>query len=298
MPSGFVNGACQSLINGRSRPTRLLTEEFTVGFGAASVLFGLILLVASIALFLLDRIKPELHRETDNIYAVMGVICSVFMIGGGLNPTHGVDVAFVNMILSASAISLMWQTVATRESVAPAKSGRRNNNGSRPNYRPERQEADNQYRPYRATMDDTQELEPARGNRNRNRRLDRDENFDTYGESGNRRKRLPQGTSGDSWQDNNDSDWERDERRESIPRPERKEPDNRDRRSTRAAEREDRFNDDLERGNSGSNSSSSRNDDDLAPRRRKRNSRPKDAEGSMSGYVDYEPVDGSNDGSY
>jgi hypothetical protein len=253
-----------------------------VGFGATSVLFGLILLVASIGLFLLDKIKPELHRDSDNIYALLGVICSVFMMAGALNPAHGLDVALIQMMLVGSTISIMWQNVLGRSPNSTAKSGRRNNNApTRSNSRQEA--ADNQYRPYRATVDDTQAMEPARGNRTRS--LDRDEDFD-YPET-SRRKRLPQGTSSDSWSENND--WERSEIRESVPQSDR--GANRNRRNRTPATTEDRA-EPIDRNDNPNN-------DDLAPRRRRRNSRSPSSsgEGSMSGYVDYEPIE-NNDGGY
>jgi Ycf66 protein N-terminus len=56
----------------RHTPPYHPSEEISV-FTPAVVLFGMILIVASLGLFLTSKFKPELHQESDNIYAGIGV---------------------------------------------------------------------------------------------------------------------------------------------------------------------------------------------------------------------------------
>jgi hypothetical protein len=258
-----------------------------VGFGATSVLFGLILLVGSIALFLLDKFKPELHRESDNIYAIFGVICSVFMMTGALNPNHGIDVAVVQMLLVGCSIAMMWQNVQSRTSTPLSKSGRRGAGNRAGNNRIDTS-ADNQYRPYRATMEERQELEPARGGRKSSRSLDRDRDYDDYAET-SKRKRLPEANAS-AYPET--EDWQ-------TAEPQANEENYRDRDRGRQRNRRSQSADSEWESKESEQSSRPAKDDDLANRRRRRSTRKSGTgEGSMSGYVDYEPVDGNADGTY
>jgi hypothetical protein len=83
-----------------------------VTFIPAPLLFGLILLVASISLFVSGKFKPELYRDSDNVYSVIGVICAVLLMA---TPELGIPMLLQQMLLIGVVSTLMWQNLQNRE---------------------------------------------------------------------------------------------------------------------------------------------------------------------------------------
>jgi hypothetical protein len=92
-----------------------------VNFGIpAPLLFGLILVVASLSLFLTSKFKPELHQDSDNIYAVIGVICGLLLL---TQLDLGIGMAFQQMLMIGTMITLMWQYIQVRAENRRLKGG-------------------------------------------------------------------------------------------------------------------------------------------------------------------------------
>jgi Ycf66 protein N-terminus len=113
------------------------------GLNTPALLFGIILLVASIGLFFWGRLKPELARDSDNVYSVIGIICSVILFTSAFDLS--LILGFQQLLLIGSVIVLMWENIQKRtpNPDAPRRSFSANGrdddrSGRRPPYRAER----------------------------------------------------------------------------------------------------------------------------------------------------------------
>jgi hypothetical protein len=108
------------------------------GFSTPALLFGIILLIASIGLFFWGRLKPELARESDNVYSIIGIICAVilFISSFELNLIQ----SFQQLLMIGSVIALMWENIQKRDPVAMS---------------PRRDDDRAPRRPYRAEYEET-----------------------------------------------------------------------------------------------------------------------------------------------
>ncbi len=297
-----------------------------MSFGTpAGLLFGLVLILASLALFLTSKFKPDLYQESDNIYAVIGIICGLLLlINFNLDPA----MAFQQLLMIGSLITIMWQFLQVRAENKRLKGGGRSA-GREPTSRKSG---------YSARIDDEPEYAPAkRGNRRNEDRFDRSNNErEDPEELPSRRsatRQLPEerftdprrrlteptrtevnslyGRQNDSW--DSDEDWNYQEPvqvRRALPDADlaSSQSDRPDRRSTRS--RADRPDQDVppRRRRDSENNSDNNEDFDPSPRRRPRTDRPSrqsndadsnrqpydDAglkEGTTANYVDYEPID-------
>jgi hypothetical protein len=296
-----------------------------VSFGTpAGLLFGLVLILASLALFLTSKFKPDLYQESDNIYAVIGIICGLLLlINFNLDPA----MAFQQLLMIGSLITIMWQFLQVRAENKRLKGGGRSA-GREPTSRKSG---------YSARIDDEPEYAPAkRGNRRNEDRFDRSNNErEDPEELPSRRsatRQLPEerftdprrrlteptrtevnslyGRQNDSW--DSDEDWNYQEPvqvRRALPDADlaSNQSDRPDRRSTRSrGDRQDQGVPPRRRRDSENNN----NNEDLAPspRRRPRTDRPSrqpgdladgnrqqrddigQGEGTTANYVDYEPL--------
>jgi Ycf66 protein N-terminus len=82
------------------------------GLNTPALLFGIILLVASIGLFFWGRLKPELARDSDNVYSVIGIICSVILFTSAFDLS--LILGFQQLLLIGSVIVLMWENIQKR----------------------------------------------------------------------------------------------------------------------------------------------------------------------------------------
>jgi Ycf66 protein N-terminus len=125
------------------------------GFSTPALLFGIILLVASIALFFWGRLKPELARDSDNVYSILGIICAVilFISAFELNLIQ----SFQQLLMIGSVISLMWENIRIRTPNLDARSGGSSFPGSKrdddrgSSRRPYRAERANEYEEFGAS---------------------------------------------------------------------------------------------------------------------------------------------------
>jgi hypothetical protein len=88
----------------------------------AALLFGLVLILASLALFLTSKFKPDLYEESDNIYAVVGIICGLLLL---ISLDLGAAMAFQQLLMIGSIVTLMWQFLQVRAENKRLKGGGR-----------------------------------------------------------------------------------------------------------------------------------------------------------------------------
>jgi hypothetical protein len=139
-----------------------------IGISAAA-LFGLVLIIASVSLFLTSKFKPDLYQESDNIYAVIGIVCGILLVA---SYDLGAAMAFQQMLMIGSLITIMWQFMQVRAENKRLKGDSRSN-GRETSSRSG----------YNARIDDEPEYAPAK---RRNRR-----NEDRFDRSNNEREDLP-----------------------------------------------------------------------------------------------------------
>jgi Ycf66 protein N-terminus len=84
-----------------------------VNFNTPALLFGLILLVASIALFVFGRLKPEIQRDSDSVYAIVGVVCALILFGSAFDLSLGMS--FQQLLMIGALIALMWENIRARQ---------------------------------------------------------------------------------------------------------------------------------------------------------------------------------------
>ena len=87
-------------------------------------LFGLIMLIGSIVLYALGRIKPEIRRDSDIVYVFVGLIYGITTIASAnMAVVPPGIVEFQNLLAIGCIVSLMWQNIRDRQnSYQPAPS--------------------------------------------------------------------------------------------------------------------------------------------------------------------------------
>lgn len=139
----------------------------------APLLFGLILVVASAGLFLTSKFKPEFHQESDNIYAIIGFVCGLLLL---TQLDLGIGMAFQQMLMIGSVITLMWQHMQVRAENKRLKGGV--TSGGRNSSR-EREPAARRSG-YSAKIDDEPEYSPPARNASRRLNSDRQDGWNNY----------------------------------------------------------------------------------------------------------------------
>lgn len=114
----------------------------------APILFGLILIMASLALFLTSKFKPDLHQESDNIYVVIGVICGLLLI---ISLDLSFAMSFQQLLMIGALITITWQYLQVRAENKKLKGG-----GGRTSGR-DREAAPARRSSYNARLDDEPE---------------------------------------------------------------------------------------------------------------------------------------------
>ncbi len=280
----------------------------------AALLFGLVLIIASLSLFIVSKVKPNLYEESDSIYVVIGIVCGLLLL---ISLELSAAMAFQQLLLLSATITLMWRFINLRAENKQLKN--RQSGVERPKAYKARLEDDYLDKPRerrqgrrprsvnydnedRQLLGDSQDsAREYRVPNRRNRSTDtEDVNGDLYGE-----RRDPSiGRRRSDWDD--EADWDD---RPSPRTPQRALPDadSFNSRAERRPRRSERVPDE-ERAPRERESPRRRDEQfdaaepDVTPRRRARRSedrdrfdaaqsdRPRDAEGSMSSYVDYEPI--------
>ncbi|MFM2303572.1 MAG: hypothetical protein RLZZ135_982 [Cyanobacteriota bacterium] len=77
----------------------------------ASVLFSLVLIIASLSLFIVSKLKPNLYEESDNIYVGVGIVCGLLLLA---SLELGAAMAFQQLLLISATITLMWRFINLR----------------------------------------------------------------------------------------------------------------------------------------------------------------------------------------
>ncbi len=309
----------------------------------AALLFGLVLIIASLSLFVTSKLKPNLYEDSDNIYVIAGVVCGLLLM---VSLDLGAAMAFQQLLLLSATISLMWRFINLRAENKQLKNRQLGTERPKSVYnarleddyldtpRERRQGKRGRGVSYededRRLLGDNQELavDPLLSRR-RNRSFDvEDAGDERYGERRTRsfdaedagderygeRRDPTVGRRSATWEDETDLN---DRPRARTPRralpaadlrqeksPQRFDRDLEDRSADRSSAREDRgWN---EAGDAGTASEFDRDNinEESTPRsRRNRSTRPnpddrqdrsadsRSANGSMAGYVNYEPVD-------
>ena len=135
-----------------------------MSFGIPSaLLFGLVLILASLSLFLTSKFKPDLYQESDSIYVIIGIICGLLLL---ISLDLGAAMVFQQLLMIGSLITIMWQFIQVRAENKRLKGGGRS--------------AGREASPrkgYTAQIDDEPEYAPAkRSNRRNEDRFDRRNN--------------------------------------------------------------------------------------------------------------------------
>jgi Ycf66 protein N-terminus len=125
-------------------------------FTPAVVIFGMILIVASIALFFTSKFKPELYQDSDNIYAGIGFLCGLILV---FSLDLGAAMIFQQMLMIGALITVMWQFLQVRAE------NKRLKGGGRSSGREER--SSGRRSGYNARLDDEQEYVPQKRSRPR-----------------------------------------------------------------------------------------------------------------------------------
>ncbi|MBF2097929.1 MAG: hypothetical protein IGQ88_06075 [Gloeomargaritaceae cyanobacterium C42_A2020_066] len=77
----------------------------------AALMLGLLLLMGSIGLFFIGRLKPNLRRDSDNVLAILGVISSIILM------THlGLEFSLVlqQILMISALVTLVWENLRLR----------------------------------------------------------------------------------------------------------------------------------------------------------------------------------------
>jgi hypothetical protein len=77
----------------------------------AALLFGLVLIIASLSLFVTSKLKPNLYEDSDNIYVIVGTVCGLLLM---VSLDLGAAMAFQQLLLLSATISLMWRFINLR----------------------------------------------------------------------------------------------------------------------------------------------------------------------------------------
>ena len=127
-----------------------------MSFGIPSaLLFGLVLILASLSLFLTSKFKPELYQESDSIYVIIGIICGLLLL---ISLDLGAAMVFQQLLMIGSLITIMWQFIQVRAENKRLKGGGRS--------------AGREASPrkgYTAQIDDEPEYAPAKRSNRRNK---------------------------------------------------------------------------------------------------------------------------------
>jgi hypothetical protein len=83
-----------------------------VGFGTPlSLVIGLILIGGGLALFFLGNIKPDIKRDSDNVYAILAIIAGIL---GVISFNKEIVPSMEQLLLAGMAIFLMWENIQKR----------------------------------------------------------------------------------------------------------------------------------------------------------------------------------------
>lgn len=283
----------------------------------AALLFGLVLIIASLSLFVTSKLKPNLYEDSDNIYVIVGVVCGLLLM---VSLDLGAAMAFQQLLLLSATITLMWRFINLRAENKQLKN--RQVGGERPKSvynarleddyvdpprerRPSKRRRSVGYEDEDRLLSDSQESAiDSTISRRRNRSSDTEDVSDRY-----RERRNPNWEDETDW---NDSPSPRTPQR-ALPdadliqerSPQRFDRDRQTRSTTRSARIEDRGWSETDAAGTTSEYDRERVDEESTPRRRRpRSTRPdpdnrqaerpadsRSAQGSMASYVNYEPVD-------
>lgn len=116
----------------------------------------MILIVASLGLFLTSKFKPELHQESDNIYAGIGVVCGIIL---ALSFTLDPLMVFQQMLMIGTLVTITWQFLQTRAENKRLKGGGRSSG--------KEERSSGRRSGYNARLDDEQEYAPQKRSRPR-----------------------------------------------------------------------------------------------------------------------------------
>jgi Ycf66 protein N-terminus len=120
-------------------------------FTPAVVIFGMILIIASIGLFFTSKFKPELYQDSDNIYAGIGFVCGLILV---FSLDLGAAMIFQQMLMIGALVTIMWQFLQVRAENKRLKGGGRSTG----------REAPARKSGYNARLDDEPEYAPVKRN--------------------------------------------------------------------------------------------------------------------------------------
>ncbi|WP_299414912.1 Ycf66 family protein [Acaryochloris sp. IP29b_bin.148] len=168
------------------------------------LIVGVILIVGAIALFFLDKIKPGYRRDSDNVYAFLGLLAGVILLAHlGMEFTLSLQ----QMIVVGMLVALMIENIQNRlPNNGPMRQPRERGGYREDDYRPRRQQRSSRTRSEaQLEFEDDRPSRPRRIRGERERRSRRDEYAynDSYDDSSYQRSR--QRTAYDDYEQGNSS---------------------------------------------------------------------------------------------
>ncbi|MBE9032699.1 hypothetical protein IQ266_23460, partial [filamentous cyanobacterium LEGE 11480] len=118
-----------------------------MGFGTPlSLVIGLILISGGLVLFFLGNFRPDLKRDSDSIYGVLGILAGIL---GVVSFNKDIVPSIEQLLLAGMCIFLMWENIQNRTPNPDAKrsfsgDGRRDDDRA-PSRRPYRAERAPEY---------------------------------------------------------------------------------------------------------------------------------------------------------
>ncbi|NJN49514.1 MAG: hypothetical protein HC805_06780 [Alkalinema sp. RL_2_19] len=83
-----------------------------MGFGTPlSLVIGLILISGGLVLFFLGNFRPDLKRDSDNIYGVLGILAGIL---GVVSFNKDIVPSIEQLLLAGMCIFLMWENIQNR----------------------------------------------------------------------------------------------------------------------------------------------------------------------------------------
>ncbi|APB34339.1 hypothetical protein GlitD10_2013 [Gloeomargarita lithophora Alchichica-D10] len=137
-----------------------------MGIGIPAPIFlGIILILGSLVLFFLGRLRPALRRDSDVVYAVIGLLSGLILLANFGN--LGFGLVFQQVLMIGALVALTWENLILRgKNPSPPSRGREMPpRRSRESYTPPSYREAESYRDY----DRDYEYEPAPRRPNRRR---------------------------------------------------------------------------------------------------------------------------------
>jgi len=123
-----------------------------VGIGIPAPIFlGIILILGSLILFFLGRLRPSLRRDSDVVYAVIGLLSGLILLANFGN--LGFGLVFQQVLMIGALVALTWENLILRGKNPPNRGREIPPRRPRENYTPPSYREAESYRDYQRDYD-------------------------------------------------------------------------------------------------------------------------------------------------